>query len=129
LKTQTFKGTLVDAACGGSASSASSKAKPSAGREQASDQPAGSAKTSGVSKGEADRAAGSSCSISSSSGEFSLQTRDGRTLRFDAVGNERVKQELLNRKSWTNASTAGKPIQATVQATQTGDSLMVLSIH
>lgn len=113
LKTQTMKGTLVDAACGGSGASASSK-KGNVGA-----------------KGEADRNsnAGSSCNISSTSGEFALQTKDGRTLRFDAVGNERVKQELLNRKSWTNASAAGKPIQATVSGTQTGDSLLVVSIH
>jgi hypothetical protein len=98
---------------------------------KSSDQPAGSTKKSEATKGEADRSANSSssCGISSSNGEFALQTKDGRTLRFDSVGNERVKQELLNRKSWASASAAGKPIQATINGTQTGDSLMVLSIR
>jgi hypothetical protein len=111
LKTQSFKGTVVDLACGGRAGSATKKSE--------------------ATKGEADRSAnsGSSCSISSSSSDFALQTKDGRTLRFDSVGNERVKQELLNRKSWASASAAGKPIQATINGTQTGDSLMVLSIR
>lgn len=125
LKTQTIKGTLVDAACGGGSSAAANGGKSSG-------QVAGSIKKAGdAAKGEADRTAnaGSSCNISSTSGEFALQTKDGRTLRFDAVGNERVKQELLNRKSWTNASAAGKPIQASVSGTQTGDSLLVVSIH
>ena len=123
VKTQTYKGTLVDAACGGNASSAN--------REKASAQPAASTGKSEAAKGDANRSAnaGSSCSISSSSGEFALQTKDGRTLHFDAVGNERVKQELLNRKNWASASSAGKPIQATVNGTETGNSLLVLSIH
>jgi hypothetical protein len=126
LKTQSFKGTVVDLACGDT-----SNASSSADRKRPSDQPLGSTTKSGATKGEADRSAnaGFSCSISSSSGEFALQTKDGRTLRFDAVGNERVKQELLNRKSWASASAAGKPIQATVNGTETGDSLMVLSIR
>jgi len=126
LKTQSFKGTVVDLACAGTSSASSSE-----DRKKSSDQPSGSTTKSEATKGEADRSAngGSSCSISSSSGDFALQTKDGRKLRFDAVGNERVKQELLNRKSWASASAAGKPIQATVNGTQTGDSLMVLSIR
>ena len=126
LKTQTFKGTLVDTACGGSASADSAGAN----REASSGAGAPASKNDSA-KGSANRsaAAGSTCSISSSSGEFALRTNDGRTLRFDAVGNERAKQELLNRKSWTNASAAGKSIQATVSGAETGDSLLVLSVH
>ena len=128
VRTQSFKGTLVDLACSGGASGAATGAQAGADRGKPSER-AGAARKGEAAHGEADRSAGSHCNVSSSSGEFALQTRDGRTLRFDAVGNERVKQELLNRKSWTNASAVGKPIQATVNATQAGDSLVVLSIH
>ena len=121
LKTQSYKGTLVDASCagGGSSSAASASTTPAS---TTSTKPAASGGAS------ADRSGGS-CSVSTSTSQFALQTKDGRTLRFDSVGNERAKEALQTKKKWSEAVSSGKPIEAKVSAAETGDKLTVLSIH
>ena len=89
LKTQTYKGMLLDATCAGT----------------------------------------SSCSVSSATKEFALKTNDGRTLPFDTVGNDRAQEAVKAKKKWSEAVSAGKPIQTTVSAAETGNKLAVLSIH
>jgi hypothetical protein len=95
LKTQGYKGTLVDAACAGTGTAADS------------------------SKG---------CAISASTKEFALRTKDGQTLRFDSVGNDRVADALHNKKKWNDLVSAGKPIEVRVNGAVTGDKLTVVSI-
>jgi len=95
LKTQSYKGTLVDMACAGSGAAAD------------------------ASKG---------CAVSSSTKEFALRTKDGQTLRFDSVGNDRVAEALHNKKKWNDLVSAGKPIEIKVNGAVSGDKLTVLSI-
>lgn len=136
LKIQKYRGTLVDAACAGS--SANATPTSSAGQSSEERQSSSSAATAGTAnektgngKGEASRStdAGSNCGVTSNSTEFALQTRQGRTLRFDAVGNERAKENIAGRKGWKNASAAGKPIQATIRGSESGDDVIVYSIR
>jgi flagellar capping protein FliD len=126
VKTQTYKGTLVDANCassGGAATSSTATGKTGADR---------SAAESGKNKaGDANRSGDTaqSCGASANTSEFGIKTRDGQVLRFDSVGDERAKQEMSARKKWADSATAGKPIQVTVSGTESGDRLTVLSIH
>jgi len=103
LKTQTYKGTLMDASCAG-ASRETSRGKASA----------------------ADRSQG--CSVSANTKEFALRT-DSETLRFDSVGNARAEEAIKNKKKWGNDAAAGKPIRAKVIANANGDKLTVMSIN
>ena len=103
LKTQTYKGTLMDASC------------------------AGTVKESGG--GKAAAAKGSQgCTVSANTKEFALRT-DSETLRFDSVGNARAEEAIKNKKKWGNDAAAGKPIRATVIANANGDKLTVMSIN
>jgi hypothetical protein len=113
LKTQTYKGTLMDASCSATGTST----------------PAAANATSTKSATSADRSSAGSCSVSSNTSEFALQTKDGHTLKFDSVGNERAKEALKAKKKWSEAVSSGKPIQATVSAAETGDKLTVMAIH
>jgi len=99
---QHWKGTLVDANCaaGGGGSDQSSQSKK-----------------------------GSSCTVSSSTTMFALQTGAGQVLKFDAVGNMRVAEELKNKKKWSKDMSDGKPIHAGVSGNLTGDTITVTSIH
>ena len=104
LKTQTYKGTLMDASCAGaSKDSSGSKAAP------------------------ADQSQG--CKVSASTKEFALRTDSGETLRFDSVGNVRAEEAIKNRKKWSSDAAAGKPIRAKVSANANGEKLTVMSIN
>jgi hypothetical protein len=94
LKTQSYKGTLVDMACAASGTAADSHG----------------------------------CGVSSSTKEFALRTKDGQTLRFDSVGNDRVAEALRNKKKWSDLVSAGKSIEVTVNGVVSGDKLTVVSI-
>ena len=94
LKTQSYKGTLVDMACAASGTAADSHG----------------------------------CGVSSSTKEFALRTKDGQTLRFDSVGNDRVAEALRNKKKWNDLVSAGKSIEVTVNGVVSGDKLTVVSI-
>jgi hypothetical protein len=95
LKTQSYKGTLVDMACAGGGTAADSS---------------------------------HGCAVSSSTKEFALRTKDGQTLRFDSVGNDRVAEALRNKKKWNDLVSAGKSIEVTVNGVVSGDKLTVVSI-
>ena len=143
-KIQTFKGVLVDAGCAtGDSHSASSSAGPAAA-DRSSTPDATSASKAKIGEtnrsGEANRAAsdsqaaraggsGASCHATSSTADFGLQTHEGRLLHFDAVGNERTKEEFSSNKGWANASAAGREIRGPASGVDSGDTLMVLSIH
>ncbi len=88
LKTQTYKGVLVDAAC-----------------------------------------ASQSCPVSSSTNQFALKLQDGRVLRFDLVGNQRVQDELKNNKKWSEAASSGKEIHTKVSGAVSVEKLIVSSVH
>jgi hypothetical protein len=116
VPTRTYKGTLVDASCAGNVtqtSPAASTESNAADRQEAS-------KTASASQG---------CAVSASSKEFALRTKEGRLLRFDAVGNERAADAIKNKKNWSTAMSAGKPITAKVEGTALdGDNVTVLAI-
>lgn len=122
LKTKTYKGALVDASCaGGAGPSTSTQSSSQSAADRSSDK---SAKT-----GEANRTGGQSCEASSSTSQFALRMKDGNTMKFDAVGNERAKEAIAARKKWSDNIAAGKPIQVTASGTESGDQLTVVSIH
>jgi len=112
MKTQTYHGVLVDTSCGSAAStSASTNNSPS------------NSSTSG-----ADRAAGQGCTVSANSNQLGLKMKDGKTVRFDLVGNQRAQDALKNKKKWSEAASGGKEIRVTVKGALTGDKLIVSSI-
>lgn len=118
IKTSTFKGVLMDLACA-SHPSASADAAPAAG---------GAAQPSGASKAPAsDSAAG--CPVSATSSQLGMKLDDGKTVRFDLVGNQRAQDALKNDKRWSKYISANKPIHATVSGVLNGDKLIVASIH
>jgi hypothetical protein len=104
LKTQAYKGTLLDASCAGAG-------KESSGRTAAA----------------ADQSQG--CKVSANTKEFALRTDSAETLRFDTVGNARAEEAIRNKKKWSSDVAAGKPIRATVIANANGDKLTVMSIN
>ena len=126
-QTRSYKGTLVDASCtaGGTAPS---PAVVSDSTQQAPDT------TKSKQKDEASRSAtpetsGQTCSISSNTSQFALKLEDGRTVRFDSVGNLRAQEAIKNKKKWTEAAGSGKPILAKVNGLMIDDKLMVISIN
>jgi hypothetical protein len=113
MKTQTYKGILVDTSCNAPASTASSAS---------SNAPANSSQSS------ADRSAGPGCTLSANSSQLGLKMKDGRTVPFDIVGIQRAQDALKNKKKWTEAAGAGKEIRVTVKGALNGDKLIVSSI-
>jgi len=91
LKTETYRGTLLDASCAG---------------KQAEN-----------------------CKVSEGTKEFAIQTKDGKTLLFDAVGNLRTEEAMKNKKNWKEMVSSGKPISAKVSAHLEGDKLTVMNIN
>lgn len=110
MKTSTFKGVLVDMACASHASAGAEATPSAASKAPASDSAAG-------------------CSVSASSSELGMKLDDGKTVRFDMVGNLRAQDALKNDKRWGKDITANKPIRATVSGVLDGDKLIVASIH
>lgn len=118
MKTTAFKGVLVDVSC--AAGAASSPAT------------AGSAPAKAAPATSANRSAGdssSSCPVSASSSHLGMKLDDGRTVRFDLVGNQRAADALKNDKRWNKDLTDGKPIRAKVIGALNGDKLIVASIQ
>jgi hypothetical protein len=104
LKTQTCKGTLMDASCAGAGK------ESSGGKAVAADQSQG-------------------CKVSATTKEFALRTHPAETLRFDTVGNARAEEAIRNKKKWSADAAAGKPIRAKVIANANGYKLTVMSIN
>jgi hypothetical protein len=111
MKTTTFKGVLVDMACA-SRTSNSAETKPVA----ADAKPAASD-------------AGGNCPVSASSNELGMKLEDGKTVRFDLVGNQRAQDALKNDKRWSKDVSENKPIHAKVSGVLNGDKLIVAAIH
>jgi hypothetical protein len=115
MKTQTYAGTLLDASCAGTGSTA-------AAGSPAPPAPASSA----------DRTAGNpgspSCAVSATTSQFALKLKDGNTVRFDDVGNARAQEALKIHKKWTESAAGGKPLQVKASGVLTGDKLTVLYV-
>ena len=114
MRTTTFKGSLIDMSCA---------SKPAAGAPAASAPTAEDSNSANRSGGDA------SCGASASSTELGMKLTDGRTVRFDLVGNQRAQEALKSDKGWNKNLASGKPIRATVSGVLNGDKLIVSSIH
>jgi hypothetical protein len=116
MKTQTYSGTLMDASCAGGSTAA----------------PVTPASNASANTSSADRSAGAgngqSCSVSSSTSQFALKTKDGNTIRFDDVGNARVQEAMKMHKKWSESASASKPIHVKASGVLNGDKLTVMSI-
>ncbi|MDR3698133.1 MAG: hypothetical protein P4L56_00775 [Candidatus Sulfopaludibacter sp.] len=111
MKTSTFKGTLMDMSC---ASQGSGSAPAAADQKNTANREAGS---------------GSDCPVSANSSQFGMKMDDGKTVKFDMVGNQRTQDMIKNDKGWNKEITANKPIHAKVNGVLNGDKLIVSSIH
>jgi hypothetical protein len=121
MKTSTFKGVLVDMSCA-SHSSANAQMTPAAGgATQPSDQ------SNSANRSKSDSEAG--CPVSANSRDLGMKLDDGKTVRFDLVGNQRAQDALKNDKRWSKNIGENKPIRATVSGVLNGDKLIVSSIH
>jgi hypothetical protein len=109
VQTQSYRGTLLDASCAGSGAAASPAAD------------------SGDKKKKDDASAGG-CTVSANTSEFALKMQDGKTVRFDSVGNMRAQAALKEKKKWSEAASAGKPIRVKVGGVLTGEKLTVVSV-
>jgi hypothetical protein len=105
MKTTTFRGTLIDMSC--------------------ASKPADDTHTANRSAGDS----GSSCRATASSTDLGMTLKDGRTVRFDLVGNQRAQDAIKSDKGWNKTIAAGKPVRATVSGVLNGDKLIVSSIH
>jgi len=114
MKTQSYSGTLMDASCAGSTSATTSS-------------------TPATASGSADRAAPSadnaSCTVSASTTQFAIKTKDGQTVKFDDVGNMRAQEALKAHKKWTESAAANKPVRVKASGVLNGDVLTVVSIN
>jgi hypothetical protein len=149
MKTTSFKGTLVDLACGSGSGSASASA--SAGQSDTKAPASGAAATAGGStaggagataggaasaastpaaSASADRsAAGSECPATANSTLLGLKMDNGQVVRFDLVGNQRAQDGLKNNKGWNKNLAANKPLKVKVSGVLQGDKLIVSSIN
>lgn len=111
MKTQNYSGFLTDASC-----AASNSVPPT---------PAPSAST-GSSAASADN---QSCSVSASTTQFALKLKDGKTVKFDDVGNLRAQEAFKTHKKWSDAASASKPVRVSVGGVLNGDQMTVMSIN
>jgi len=125
MKTSSFKGVLVDLSCaGGTSSPSASASETTAGSTGAAVDNASQNKSANRSTADS-----SSCSPSANSTQLGMKLDDGRTVRFDLVGNQRAQDALKNDKRWSKDLAAGKPIHAKVSGALSGDKLIVSSIN
>ena len=68
------------------------------------------------------------CAISAATAMFAIRLGDGRTLRFDSVGNLRA-QNAKFKNRWVAKTVAGKKIRAKVTGALAGDGLIVASVE
>jgi hypothetical protein len=120
VKTQTYSGTLMDAACAGSGSAAtastSSTSSPAASTASSADRSAGSGSNQ-------------SCGVSANTTQFAMKMKDGNTVQFDEIGNARAQEAMKTRKKWSDLASANKPIQLKASGVLNGDKLTVLSVN
>jgi hypothetical protein len=99
MKTMTYRGALVDLACGPAAAAA----------------------------GSANRSSGD-CPVTASSTQLGLKMDDGKVVRFDLVGNQRAQDGLKTKKGWAKNMAANKPVKVKVGGILQGDKLIASSI-
>jgi hypothetical protein len=114
MKTSNFKGVLVDMACASPGSGGDSSKAAASDEKNTANRDAGS---------------GSDCPVSANSSQFGMKMDDGKTVKFDMVGNQRTQDMIKNDKGWNKEITANKPIHAKVSGVLNGDKLIVSSIH
>ena len=124
MKTEGYSGTLVDASC--ASGSSASRAQETAAANPA--EP-GKEKPGANSAEPSPGGDQSQCGVSPNTSKFALKMSDGRTVKFDEVGNQRAQEALKNKKKWSEAAGSGKPIHAKTTGVLTGDQLVVLSIR
>jgi len=128
MKTMTFKGILIDMSC--AKTSASAETTPAAGAAtQASDTSKAPASDKSNTANRSVSDSGASCPVSANSTEMGMKLDDGKTVRFDIVGNQRAQDALKNEKRWSKDLSANKPIHAKVSGVLNGDKLIVTSVH
>jgi hypothetical protein len=115
MKTSAFKGVLVDMSCAAGATSSTSSTSAQAAPATSANRSSGDS--------------GSNCPVSASSSRLGMKLDDGRTVRFDLVGNQRAAEALKNDKRWSKDLTEGKPIHTKVIGALNGDKLIVSSIQ
>lgn len=125
MDTHTYKGTLVDASCGGNVTQ---KAPSAAAESNAADREAGAPLIHKSGGTDENGGQPKGCTATATTREFGLRTSDGKILRFDAVGNQRAADAITNQKKWSAAASAGKSISAKVVGSLNGDTLTVFSV-
>jgi len=122
---KSWTGTLVDANC----ASSGSTAEPSATKENNDESKNSAVDLGRPEKGhKKSRGEMQSCPVSSSTTAFALKTKEGQVMKFDAIGNARAAEELKTKGSWSKDAAAGKPIHAKVTGIASGDSITVTAI-
>jgi cytoskeletal protein RodZ len=149
-KTQTYKGTLVDASCAtpGTVSSTTTTTTSTASKAErttdastksstetsattettTADRGAATADT-GKAKRDHPAAADQACTPSASSAAFALKLEDGRVVKFDSVGNMRAQEAFKNKKKWQEMASSGKPIHVKASGMMSDDKLVVMSVN
>jgi hypothetical protein len=130
LKTMSYKGTLVDLACaGGGSAPASASAQSSSDRTATPGQAGQKGGASAENSANRSTTGGGECNATANSTKLGLKMDDGKTVRFDLVGNQRAQDELKNNKKWNKEVSANKPLHVKVDGVLQGDKLVVSSIH
>ena len=127
MKTTTFKGVLVDMSC--SPTSASAATATAGGATQPSDASKASASDQSNTANRSVSDSGASCPVTANSSQLGMKLDDGKTVRFDLVGNQRAQDAIKNEKRWSKDLSENKPIHAKVSGVLNGDKLIVTSIH
>lgn len=127
MKTTTFKGILVDMSC--SPTSASAATATAGGATQPSDASKASASDQSNTANRSVSDSGATCPVSANSSQLGMKLDDGKTVRFDLVGNQRAQDAIKNEKRWSKDLSENKPIHAKVSGVLNGDKLIVTSIH
>jgi hypothetical protein len=155
-KTQTYKGTLVDASCAipGTVSSTTTTTTSTASKESerttdtttksstetsattetttTADRSATTANTGTAKKHhDANRsaAADQACTPSAGTTAFALRLEDGHVVKFDSVGNMRAQEVFKSKKKWQDMASSGKPIHVKVSGMMSDDKLVVMSVQ
>jgi hypothetical protein len=130
MKTTTFKGVLVDLGCGSQSSSGAASATASTASASSSDASKAAEASNAAGSNSANRSSSdSSCPVTANSTQLGMKLEDGRTVRFDLVGNQRAQDALKNDKKWSKDLSSNKEIHAKVSGVLNGDKLIVSSIH
>ena len=109
--TTTLNGTLVDAGC-----------QTTHTEHKETNSTATSTTTSQSSRDTTD------CPVTTTSTSFGLMTTDGKFVRLDDTGNQRVIEMVKGNKNWHTYITEKKPIKVRVMGTQNGDVVVVKEI-